>query len=108
MLQIGGTPGNPGGGRPASVIRARLRGALDERIHIVEQIAEGGFEASPQDRMRAIEFMGKYTLDSRTQMGVEEIRERLVRTVEMIERRTGHDLAAEMVAELRAIWTSAA
>ena len=41
MLQNGGTPGNPGGGRPPSDIRARCRGSFEQRIPILEQIADG-------------------------------------------------------------------
>lgn len=40
-LQIGGTPGNPGGGRPPSVIRERCRGSFDARIPLLEQFADG-------------------------------------------------------------------
>lgn len=41
-LNSGGTPGNAGGtGRPASVIRERCRGSFDQRIAVLEDIADG-------------------------------------------------------------------
>src|SRR5688572_22994648 len=39
-LLSGGLPGNAGGGRPASDLRARMRGSLAERIAIAESIAD--------------------------------------------------------------------
>lgn len=36
-----GNPGNAGGGRPPSVIRARCRGSFEERIPVLEAIADG-------------------------------------------------------------------
>jgi hypothetical protein len=39
-LQVG-NPGNRGGGRPPSELRARLRGSFAERIPVIEDIADG-------------------------------------------------------------------
>jgi hypothetical protein len=41
-IKQGGNPGNAGGsGRPPSALRDRLRGAMETRIPIIEQIADG-------------------------------------------------------------------
>lgn len=41
-LNAGGTPGNKGGpGRPPDAIRERLRGSFDERVGVIEDIADG-------------------------------------------------------------------
>jgi hypothetical protein len=41
-LNAGGTRGNAGGtGRPPSELRARLRGSFDQRIAVIEAIADG-------------------------------------------------------------------
>lgn len=41
-LRTGGKPGNAGGsGRPPSELRARLRGAMADRIPVIEDIADG-------------------------------------------------------------------
>jgi hypothetical protein len=46
---LGGNYGNPGGGRPPSAIRLRCRGSFEERIPVLEQIADG--EASEKIRV---------------------------------------------------------
>jgi len=57
-----GVPGNGGGpGRPPSALRERLRGSLDQRIRILEEIADDP-TALPSDRVRAIEVMLRYGL----------------------------------------------
>lgn len=81
-LQVGNA-GNAGGpGRPASLIRERCRGSFEARIGILEQIADGEpivktaipsvdgkgkltlleatVSASPNDRLKAIDLLGKY------------------------------------------------
>lgn len=41
-LLSGGMPGNAGGpGRPPSIIRERLRGSYEQRIAVLEQVADG-------------------------------------------------------------------
>lgn len=66
------------GGRPPSEIRALLRGSFRERVAILEQIADGAavctvkapdgsetqtmVSASPADRLKAIDMLGKYGL----------------------------------------------
>ena len=45
-LPLGAHAGNTGGkpgrsGRPPSVVRERLRGSFDDRVHILEQIVDG-------------------------------------------------------------------
>lgn len=59
-IRAGSKPGNtPGTGRPPSEIRARLRGSLDARIRIAEEIADDD-TASHADRLRALDFLAKY------------------------------------------------
>jgi hypothetical protein len=61
-LNAGGTPGNRGGtGRPPSIIRERLRGSFEQRVKILESIADDD-EAPPSDRMKAIDILAKYGL----------------------------------------------
>lgn len=62
-LRYGAQPGtNAGGtGRPASELRARLRGSLADRTAIIEEIADDG-EQSAADRLKAIDLMAKYGL----------------------------------------------
>jgi hypothetical protein len=59
-LRVGGT--NKGGpGRPPSEIRAALRASFDQRIPVLESIADA-LKGSPADRTRAIEMMARFGL----------------------------------------------
>ncbi len=61
-LRGGGKPGNRGGtGRPPSVIRERCRGSFEDRIVVLEEIADNP-KASASDRIRALDLLGKYGL----------------------------------------------
>jgi len=46
-------------GRPPSVIRQKLRGSFEDRIKVLESIADDK-KASKADRMRALDLMAKY------------------------------------------------
>jgi hypothetical protein len=65
-LRNGGT--NKGGpGRPPSVLREKMRGALVDRIPIAAQIADDP-KASQADRLRALDFLAKYGLGTRQEV----------------------------------------
>lgn len=66
-LNVGGTPGN-NGGRPASVLRERFRGILEDKLHIVAKIADGKFKAYPSDRLRAVELAAKYSIGEKSEL----------------------------------------
>ena len=64
-IRRGSKKGNtPGTGRPASEIRARMRGSLDERIAIAEQIADNP-QSSDSDRLKALDFLAKYGMGTK-------------------------------------------
>lgn len=104
-IQRGGTPGNPGGGRPPSVLRERLRGSFAERIPVLEGFADGVVPLSQRcefcgkeptekleavlkvlgnDRLRALEIMAKYGLGVTKALSDEEVKERLRQTLATI------------------------
>ena len=62
-LASGGYQGNRGG-RPPSEFRRRMRGSLEERLHVAEEIADDP-DGRPADRIRALEFFAKYGLGGR-------------------------------------------
>lgn len=93
----------PGTGRPASAIRTRLRGSFDERIAILEAIADDP-DASKSDRIKAIDMLGKYGLGAAQELTTEQVRERLAATVDMIRDRLSEDDALPILQELRQIW----
>jgi len=61
-LRNGSKPGesSPGIGRPSSAVREHCRGSFEERIPVLEAIADGGHDATNSDRIRAIDLLGKY------------------------------------------------
>jgi hypothetical protein len=60
LLRQGGT--NRGGpGRPPSAVKAAMREAIDERLHILEAIADDP-RTPPRDRIRALELLARYGL----------------------------------------------
>ena len=62
----GPKPGAPNAGRPPSVIRERCRGSFEDRIAVLEEIADNP-EASASDRIRALDLLGKYGLGTQQQ-----------------------------------------
>ena len=95
-LLTGGKPGNRGGpGRPPSAIRKKCQDSFEERVPILESIADND-EARDPDRIKAVEVLGKYggvdkialTLEEQPE-GVpspEELRERKALLLERIQR----------------------
>lgn len=62
-LNAGGTPGNSGGkpgrsGRPRSALRERAFGSFEERLAVLEKIADND-DAQDSDRIRAVDTIGK-------------------------------------------------
>src|SRR2546422_3379691 len=77
-------PGGTGaGGRPSSALRERLRGSLEQRVPVLEAIADDP-EADAQDRIRAIEVLAKYGLGPLRELSVDEVRDRLRATIAII------------------------
>lgn len=61
-LLRGGVVGHRGaGGRTPSALREKMRGALATRIKIAQDIADDE-DATSADRLRALDFLGKYGL----------------------------------------------
>lgn len=48
-------------GRPVSEIREKVRGSFDQRIAILEEIADNP-ESDDSDRIKAVDLLGKYGL----------------------------------------------
>ncbi len=62
----GPKPGAPNAGRPPSVIRERCRGSFEDRIAVLEEIADDA-RANAGDRIRALDLLGKYGLGTQQQ-----------------------------------------
>lgn len=101
----GGLPGHAGGGgRPSSALRERLRGSFQERVKVLEEIADDP-RADPQDRIRAIDILAKYGLGVTRELSVDEVRDRLRETVALIRRTLSPHQATEVLGQLRQVWT---
>jgi len=101
----GGLPGHAGGGgRPSSALRERLRGSFQERVSVLEEIADDP-TADPQDRIRAIDVLAKYGLGLTRELSVDEVRDRLRETVALIRRALPPEQATEILRSLREVWT---
>jgi len=104
-LLKGGLPGHVGGtGRPSSVLRERLRGSFQERVRVLEDIADDP-KADPQDRIRALDVLAKYGLGVTRELSVDEVRDRLRETVTLIRRALPQEEATQILSLLREVWT---
>lgn len=102
LLRRGSLPGNtPGTGRPPSAIRERLRGSFDERVKVLEEIADKA-DASAADRLKAIDLMGKYGLGK--QVDADDVRGRLRTTLDLLERELPSDVFQRVYPLLKEVW----
>jgi hypothetical protein len=118
-LATGGIPGNAGGGRPPSIVRERCRRGFDRRIPVLEAIADGepvqkmrlpdGEEleavvsASPADRIRAMDVLGRYGLAT-GRLDLEDVRLRLARTLQRITEVCDPETAESLLTALEQMW----
>ncbi len=103
-LLAGGQPGNRGGlGKPPSALRERLRGSLDERVVVLEQIADDE-TAMHRDRIRAVDTLAKYGLGPLKEVSVEDVRGRLSATLELLRKELDPGEADHLILRLREIW----
>ena len=63
MVPGAGGGRQPGSGRPPSRIRHALRQSFEDRIRLLEEIADGaGGKTTVGDRLRALDILAKYGL----------------------------------------------
>ena len=58
-LLLSGNPGNSGGGRPKSEVRAACADGFDKRIPLLQAIADND-TLNPAERLKALDLLGKY------------------------------------------------
>lgn len=103
-LRHGSLPGNPPGpGAPPSELRARLRGSLEQRVRVVEEIADRA-DASDADRLRAIDLLARYGLGTTRELSVEHVRGKLAETLQAIRESLPQDQAEALIGKLRWVW----
>lgn len=128
-IRNGGT--NVGGpGRPRSALRDRLTGSFEDRITVLEHVADGivsvrlvgkceacGHEGGPltldeikaatpaiADRLKAIDLMGKYGPGAVKEVSVDEVQGRLQQTINEIFATLPTDEAQALVDRIEAFW----
>lgn len=107
------------------MVKARLLGSFAQRIAILEEIADAavvmrekcsscGYVATTQvvsdkeqpgysERLKSIDLMGKYAGDE-DDVPADEVRKRLTNTLDVIRDKLPADIAAALIADLRAVW----
>ena len=98
-----GGPNRGGVGRPPSAIRERLRGSFDQRIEVLEEIADDPMQ-TPADRTRAIDLLAKYGLGTTKEITVEHVRDKLQDTIALIREQLPRDQAEPLLERMRTIW----
>lgn len=120
--------GNPGQrGRSVAVVREKALAAYEDRIPNIEALADGKpwtftlppekkggepqvkwVEVSTIERLRAHELLARYGVDVRTQgVDLQDVRDRLARTLETIRNLLPPEEAIRLVDALRPIWKAA-
>jgi hypothetical protein len=118
-----GNPGNKGGGRSPNEIRARLREAMDGHFDTLEKIARGTIPlqtacnkcgwsgesielpTTASDQLRAIDQLLKYGVGVVKEASVEDVRERVAKTLDVIRRHCPAEQATTIVDALRPVWS---
>jgi hypothetical protein len=123
-VPTGAHPGNTGGkrgrsGRVPSIVRELALESFADRVHLLAEIADGiafrrvkvgaheteTFTSTEvSDRLRALEMLAKYGLGTIKGASVDDVRDRVRATLDVIQDRTPPELFASIVGELRPIW----
>jgi hypothetical protein len=104
-LYSGGVPGHNGrnAGRPPSALRERLRGSLEDRVAVLEEIADDP-ESQPSDRIRSIDVLAKYGLGTVREVTVDQVRGRLRQTLAIIRAELPSLEAERLIERLQEVW----
>ena len=105
------------------MLRERLRGSFADRVATLEQIADGSaiqkvklpngqetdtlISADVPDRLKALDLMAKYGLGTQKEVTVEDVRDRLTRSLAIVheECREHPAIAARILARFRPVWS---
>lgn len=99
---VGGNPGNKGGGRPPSAIRADARDRFDELLPMLSAIGKDR-KALKRDRIRAADVLGKYGMSE--WVSKEDINGCGAETMKTLhEMLPDEELAERVIAALVPIW----
>lgn len=98
----GGAPGNRGGmGAVPSVVRQRARDSFYKRVPVLEKIADSK-KSKDSDRISAILGLGRIGLSGN--VSVDDIRERLTETINVIRRALPLEQAETLINQIEMCW----
>jgi hypothetical protein len=101
-IKTGGNPGNKGGtGRPPSAIRARMREHLDSEV--LDKVMEE-FDDGKLDTLDVADFLAKYGLGTMKEVTVENVRERLRLTLEVLRRELSAPQLRIIIPQIEGVW----
>jgi hypothetical protein len=101
-LKPGGTPGNAGGsGRPPSEIRAAMRRHLD--LEVLDDVLQKRKDGK-LDTLDVAEFLAKYGLGTMKEVTVENVRERLRLTLEVLRRELSAPQLRIIIPQIEGVW----
>lgn len=92
----------PGPGRPPSEVKARALGSFDNRLSVLEEIADDG-AASNADRISAVDKLGKYGFADGVSRA--EVRKALHATLTAIRDALSADVADGLLAAIKPHWS---
>lgn len=101
-LLAGGVPGNRGGGRPPSAIRATARADFDELLPTLKRIVTGR-RTKAVDKIRGIDVLGKYGMGS--PVSIDDVRQAWREQIDVIREMLPPAQSEPLLAALRPIWT---
>lgn len=92
------------GGVPTSAIREKLRLSTSQRVTIIEGIADDP-KASNNERLKALKLLLEYSIGRPRELDADSIRNKLVRTIEVLRDELPEELAAPILSRLKGIWS---
>lgn len=134
-LRRGNPNNSGGAGRPPSILRQQLAGSFAERVKVAEDIADGKPQLvlvakevkvkdrktgkmktkwqqqrlkqtpSNADRLRALDLLAKYGIGAAQDVRLEEVRDRLERTLTVLKVLVEPERYEAIVRELEPIWS---
>jgi len=104
-LLTGGRPGNRGGGRRRADVRAAALLGADEAVPRLLAMLRNP-RARPVLVIQAAQLLLKYGLGTVRELSVEEVKDRLRLTIEVLRTELPADEAQRVLARIRPIWTS--
>jgi hypothetical protein len=100
-LLSGGMPGNKGGGRPPSAIRATARNAFDEVLPLITKIVKAK-DTKDIDKIRGADVLGRYGMGH--PVSIDDVLSRWRQQIDVIREFLPPEQSEPLLAQLRPLW----